>query len=273
MALVKRILAGVVLVVSGLLFVASVIGLIGIWVVNTPLTNALLAVVGGVDHSLQAGAQALGRAQSQLSALQTELGAAQAKLAAAQSSSTDNAQALQELKSAARDTLALQAGRASESVDALRERVVFVQQVAQTLRPLPGAAIQAPDAEPVESASKTAAELAGLAEQLNAQVAEIVELKQDTVTSLQSSLAAISGRVATLEQQLSAAGQSIESARASIVSAEARIPTWIDLLSLAASLVALVAALAFASLCVHAWQVVSGRGQLATAPRHELRAS
>ena len=269
MALVKRILAGVVLVISALLLVASVAGLIGIWAVNTPITNALLNLLAAADRPLEVGAQALGRAQSQLTALQTRLDGVQTKLGARGSSAGDDARALDEIKGAAHDTLGPQARQVSEATEAARERVEFVQQIAQALRPIPGAGIQAPDAEPVGRASKTAAELAALADQLNAQVAAITELRQDTAASVQSSLAAISGRVATLEQQLNAAAQSIESARNNIASAEASIPTWIDLLSLAATLVALVAALAFASLCMQAWGVLSGRGQPAIVPQHE----
>lgn len=273
MALVKRILAGIVLVISALLLLATLVGLIGIWAVNTPVTNALLDLLGAADRTLQFGTQALGRTQSHLSAIQAQLDETQARLAAVGSSPADDAQALEQLKRTASDTLDPQLQGASEDIDGLRERVALAGQIMQFLRSLPGLGIQAPSAEPVESASKTATELAGLGDQLRTQVAAVAELKRDTAASLASSFQAISGRVATLEQQLAAVEQSIASASSSIASAQARIPLWIDLLSVAASLVALVAALAFANLCVQAWQVVSGRGRVAAAPPRELPAS
>jgi uncharacterized protein YlxW (UPF0749 family) len=273
MALVKRILAGIILVISALLLLASVVGLIGIWAVNTPLTNTLLDILGAADRTLQLGTQALGRTQSQLSAIQAQIDETQAKLSAVGTSPADNAQALEQLKRTARDTLDPQLQGASADIARLREGIVLAGQIMRALRSLPGVGIQAPADEPVESASKTATELAGLADQWSAQVAAVAELKRDTAASLQRTLETISGRVAALEQQLTAAEQSIASASSSIASAEASIPLWIDLVSVAISVVALVAVLAFASLCVQAWRVVSGRGGPAAAPQRELPAS
>lgn len=64
--MVRKILAGLVMVLSGLLLLASAVGIGAVWGYNTPLTEAALARLAQVDAELSLAQVSLERAQTEL---------------------------------------------------------------------------------------------------------------------------------------------------------------------------------------------------------------
>lgn len=261
MILIRRMIAVILLALSTLFCILSVAMAIGAWLVNEPLTAALLGPFDAANNTLQLVENGFGQAQGQVAGIEARVHRMETRLAEVGAGAA-NAPRPPELKGEAAETLA-QIRRLAEVIDRISERAAIARQILRAMHGLPLGQIAEPQTDQVEAAAGEATALDQLGGSFGERISSVAELTRDAAMSLQQSLAAIDTRLQSVRMRLASAQSTIDAAQRSVTSMREGIPFWIDIASWVASLVCLLSALAFASLFGLAWRMLTGRDLLA----------
>jgi len=258
--ILQKLLLWVAIVIAAVFLLLGLGAVVGVWAVNTPVTNTVLAVLQPIDNTLQ-----------RLEVVSGEVGTA---LSDALASLDEADQRVQELGTGLAETnlvkealtrildvdLEQKVGKASDGIRSLYDTVVAVEETINAINAIPFLSIEVPGSEEMANIRTGMEEMAASAQELrqeNQQRRE--ERAENLVAAISTPLDRLNGRVDEMQTRVTNAevrfGQAIER----MDDLQGKVPGWIDIASIFATL--LLAWLMFSqgAVIVLCWQALHGK--------------
>jgi hypothetical protein len=229
MTVLRKIAAVIVMVLAALGFLACVVGLIGVWATNTPVTNAATGVFGAVQDNLGVASNAVSTTSQFVGDIQSDVD--RVNQAATDLKDKQRAVAATLLSKTIGDELPAKVARVRSTAGAISDTVVRFNDTLVSFNRIPGVAV------PTLSDA-----LQGVEQRIGTMQANVNDVKTAVDNALPDGAriialtAAISSRLQEIQTRLGLAKTRIDSVVASVGAIKDRVPFWIDMGSVAASL-------------------------------------
>lgn len=259
MPTLKRVLAVVAAVLAVVGIIVCLAGLWFSWSLNTPVTEALTRVTGGVIQIMTAADNGLGRVDDGLGTARGAVVTVEDTAVSVGDTIVETDLAFAVLEATVGDTLFPRVAAARETAVALAEMLVGVNDTLEAANRLPFVDV------PTLSTELAAAgeQLAAAQQAIEETRAELRAIKEEKVAR---PVTFITDRTGLIIERIDTAAASVQSAQARVEEGlsrmailRERLPRWIDLISLAATLVLLWLAAAQGYVLVRAVEFLRGR--------------
>jgi hypothetical protein len=233
----KRILLYVAIVIGAVFFLLGLAGVIGVWVINTPATETILAILEPIDNSLQ-----------RLEGVAGEVGVALSEV----STSLDEAdQQVQELGAGLAETnLVVEAinrifdadveqslAKAGDNVVSIYDTVVAIEETINAINGIPLLKIEVPGSDEIASIRTGMEELAASADELQQESQQRREDRADSfVEAVSAPINRLNDRVDDMYTRITGAEDRLGLAVENIDEIQSKVPGWIDIASIIATL-------------------------------------
>ncbi len=255
----KRVLAVTAAVLAVLGILVCLVALWFSWSLNTPVTEALTRVTGGVIQIMTAADNGLTRVDEGLSTARGAAVTVEETAVSVGDTIVETDLAFAVLEATVGDTLFPRVASAREIAVALADTLVAVNETLEAANRLPFVDVPTLSTELAAAADQLAAAQQSIEETR----AELRAIKEEKVAR---PVTFITDRTGPIIEKIDAAVASVQSAQARIAenlsrmaTLQERLPRWIDLISLAATLVLLWLAAAQGYVLIRAIEYVRGR--------------
>jgi hypothetical protein len=246
----KRILAGVVLVLSAAMLIASLAGGIGVWIVKGPAMEKSETILGRIDVALNIAEQSLIHAQTSLSRAAERLEGAREEQRQLAQQPQQNSALRRIVARTVQQTVAPELGSANESLHDVAEAAVVVNAVLEDISAFPFLAVAGLDVGPLEELSTRLVDVGPAAWELSRLLGEPeqdAEATNNQFSRMQRAVPAIQALIAQYEPQLAAVRQRKEDVKA-------RVTSWVMPAAVLISIACLWIALSQVGMMGHAWR-------------------
>ena len=234
----KQILFYAAIAISGIFLLISLLGIIGGWVINTPTTEAALAVLTSFDDALQRMEEASINANAALAELSTGLENADQKIQEAGEELADTNLLLEVISRITDQEIQPNMTQTRDNIRSIYDTVLAIEQAIATINAIPFIDIEIPGEEEISSIRTGMEEMAVAVTDLREEVQQrredraenLVEIFSAPVNRLNSRVEELQSRLSEIEARLATA---IE--RTNFL--KDRIPLWIDIVSILNTLV------------------------------------
>jgi hypothetical protein len=229
MTVLRKIAAVVVMVLAALGLLACIVGLIGVWAVNEPITGIATGTFSSVENYLGLAGNATQAASEFVSDVQRDVDRVTEAASGLKEKSREVISAT--LTRVIGDELPAKVARVRTTASAIAGTVVSFNNTLESLNRIPGLTVPT-----------LTDELQGIEQRIETIQADVSELKSAVDEALPdgSRITALTGKVSDklqdVQTRLSTAQSRIESTAASVAATAAKVPGLIDLGSIAASL-------------------------------------
>jgi len=249
----KRILALVLIILSVFLTLVSVGGVIAIWVANGPITDSSMMKIQSAGEDLAQAADYLEEAQVELESAQAQIDIFQSILNTAGIEAVENAQVISDIVVKVEDTLTPLLDQASEGVNSIGELFDSIVETIEKLNDLPLVSLDIPGSEVLDSLSGSVSDLQEQIEDTKSKIESISQLTQDTVETLTTGFENWETLIAENLSVIDAYRGKIADYQAELAQLETNLPKWIDMASIALTLLLVWLAFTQIALFVLAW--------------------
>lgn len=260
MTVLKRIIAVVGLILSVIFFLGCLVGGIGIWIANEPLTRDLVGLVQALDDRIVRGVEVTAEISTGLTRVESGLTRVQAELGKVGTDAAANDPILQAIGHLVSETLRPAVAKIGQAAEQLSEALAQAQGILETLSRTPlGRSLDLPPADKIGALATALAILSQPVDELDALIQRAKELSLEAAQRLEAGLARALPTLAEAQQMAQSTSDSLTQAHAQAETLILRIPGWIDTASIVLSLVFFWMALAQVSLFFHALGVLRGQ--------------
>jgi len=233
----KRILLYAAMVISVLFLLLSLAGIIGGWALNKPATEAALTVLTSFDNALQRIEEASAKTGAALSEISTALDDADQQIQEAGEELADTNLLLEVISLLIGEDIEPNTDQAGESIRSIYDTVLAIEEAIAAINAIPFLNIEIPGEEEIASIRTGMEEMAVAVSELKEEVQQrredraenLVEAISAPINRLNTRVEELQTRMADIEQR---SGMAIER----IDQVQSRVPLWIDLVSIANTL-------------------------------------
>jgi hypothetical protein len=269
----KRILAILVIVLSVVGLLVCLAGVIGAWVVNTPLTNSLTEVLAAAENILATADQAMTNINANLDGVITVVDTINQKVSEAGESFLAGTPVMDAVTSLAGGELLAKIQSIQGTLKTVAETVVSFNTFLESINKIPG--VEVPTI--TDQISKAADKVAEIELQITEFIATIQQMKEGLVDAVAQPVidttARLSAGLNAIITEISAVQSQIQLIISAIQDIKSGIPLWIDLLSLLATFIFLWVLLSQAAIFLLALNYFrKGKLELFTTAQPEITA-
>ncbi len=233
----KRIIGLILLILSVIFFLVSLAGLIGIWVYNQPLTERALTTIETTSDDLEGAALAIELSKAELISSQAQIELLQAILETLGINAAEDLNRLADIVSKVEDTLMPVLNSVTSGISTLRDSLLTIKDTLEVINELPLVNIQVPGIEAIEGGANQLETLQNQIEEGGGKIEQLSQTTQNTIDSLTTGFAKLESSIAVLLDTLEVYEDKIESAQEQLQYLESNLPTWIDLASIALTVI------------------------------------
>jgi len=264
--ILKKLLLWAAIVIAALFLLLGLASIIGVWAVNTPVTSTILAVLEPIDNTLQRLEVVSGEVGTALSDVSGSLDEADQRMKELGAGLAETNLAKEALTRILDVDLEQKASTASEGIRSLYDTVVAVEETINAVNAIPFVNIEVPGSEEMATIRTTMEEASASVQEIrqaNQQRRE--ERAENLVTALSTPIDRLNGRVGEMQTRVTNAetrfGQAIER----MDNLQSKVPGWIDILSIIATLLYAWLMFSQVAVIVLCWQGLKGKPGTASA--------
>jgi len=254
MEIFKRILAWVVIVISALGLILCLVGIIGVWVANTSLTDSLTGIFAQVDDVLVSSGERVTNIKTNLIEVQDTLAQLDKIIVEAGDQLTENSPTLTFVSNTVGTKLQPKIETTAEVFSTLRETVISVNMTLETVNKMPFVSVPMLPMEELSTIDQQMQDMVvsvrALGEAIKEKEASLIERTMEAFTNPIGRLSTLVEKVLTPVEKLDSTFQRVETA---VVTTNERIPALIDWWSVLITFVLFWFVLAQASLLYGGW--------------------
>lgn len=233
----QRVLLWVAIVIGGLFFLLGLAGIIGVWAVNTPVTNTLLAILQPIDNTLQRLEVFSGEAASALSEASASLDDADQRVAELGQGVAETNLVREALSQILDVDLEQEVSDARQSARSIYDTVVAVEETVNAINAIPFVSVEVPGSSEIATIRTGMEEMAVSADELRQENQRRREERaENLVSAISTPINRLRDRVDELHTRLDNAedrfGQAVE--RMNVL--QNKVPRWIDIASIIGTL-------------------------------------
>ena len=251
----KRGLALLVMAISGVVLVVALAGIIGVWSVNTPLTESILRVFVPIDRGLDRVAEVTTNVDNRLENARTQLSEVEDVIDQASQGLIEMDLLQVTLERILGDELEPVVADIRQTVEGIRQTLISIRDTAEALNSVPFVDVPVPDYERLQALDEQVTKIREDLQELRAirreqraeAVTTLAERLTQPVTRMDTALNQLQTRLGETEAELERTAQ--QSAQL-----QAQIPVWIDWGSVFITVILLWIALSQVSLFVHGYR-------------------
>jgi uncharacterized phage infection (PIP) family protein YhgE len=249
MAVFKRIVAGIALILAALFLLLSLAGGVGVWLVKEPLTDRATALFGRIDTTLDLAARGLDQAQASLARAAERLDAVQQEQQKLAGGPRNTSPTRRVLARTVQQRVAPQIGDAQVKVQAFAEATIVVNSVWEDLGNLPFLSTSGLDAGRLNDITSRLSDVTSSAWELSRLLGDSeadADAEREQFSRIEQALKTPQGWLTDYEPRRALVRQ-----RAEVLKSQTL--TWIGPATVVASLVCFWIALSQVSLLANAW--------------------
>lgn len=263
----KRGLALLVMVISAVVLVVAAAGIIGVWSINTPLTEGILRVFVPIDRGLDRVTQVTTNVDSRLEDARAQLSEVEDVIDQASQELIEMDLLQATLERILGDELEPAVADIRETVEGVRQTLISIQDTAEAVNSIPFVDVPVPDFERLQALDERVTEIKEDLQELRTTrreqraegVTALAERLTRPVTRMDTALNQLQERLAEVEAELERTAQ--QSAQLQM-----QIPVWIDWASVFITVILLWIVLSQVSLFMHGYRYfrfgnLSGSGE------------
>jgi DNA repair exonuclease SbcCD ATPase subunit len=233
----QRVLLWVAIVIGGLFFLLGLAGIIGVWAVNTPVTNTLLAILQPIDNTLQRLEVVSGEAARALSETSASLDDADQRVAELGQGLAETNLVREALNQILDVDLEQEVSDARQSAQSIYDTVVAVEETVNAINAIPFVSVEVPGSSQMAEIRTGMEEMAASADELRQENQRRREERaENLVTAITNPLNRLQDRVDELQTRMDNSearfGQAVERMDA----LQSAVPRWIDIASIIGTL-------------------------------------
>ena len=255
--IVKRILLYAAIVISAVFLLLGLAGVIGVWVVNTPATETFLAILEPIDNTLQRLEGIAGEAGVALSEVSTSLGDADQRvqeLGAGLAETNLVAEALNRIFDV---DVGQKLTKAGEGVRSIYDTVVAVEETINAINAIPLLNIEVPGSTEIAAIRTGMEEMAVSVDELREETQRRREDRADNlVEAISTPLNRLNVRVDEMHTRMTGTEERLGLAVEGIDEIQSKVPRWIDIASIVATLLLAWLMFSQAAVVVLCWQAL-----------------
>lgn len=256
MVLVKRILAIIIFIFSAVFIISCLVGVVFSWSINTPITNAIMNALTGVESILTVTENGLERVSNRLAEAQTNVDEIEENVEAAGDTLSEASIVYEIVERTVGDELFPKIETAAETIVNVRDSIIAFNGVLEAINEVPF--VEVPT---LSEALDTAAE------QIEAVQSDVADMRSDLqeikeeaiskpVTAITDRTTRISVGLEGTQTALSNTQANIDTNLTTVAGIKSGVPGLIDLVSIVLSLVFIWIALGQVALIAIAWGVM-----------------
>ncbi len=250
----KRILAGIVIAVSILGIILCLSGIIGVWVINTPLTESFTGALADVEIVLDFSLDRLTRANTEMAGVQDILSNLEEKVTEAGENLTENSPTLTFLSNTVGTELKPKIEMTAEVIGTLRETIVSVNSTLENANSIPFVSVPTLPMEQLTAIDQQMQEMVTAVKTLGDTVKDVESgIVDRTTTVIMIPVDKLSKLIAQVQTPVEIFNSTLSQVKTGVVNANARIPNLIDWGSILITLILTWFTLAQASLLYGGW--------------------
>lgn len=236
-SILKKVLLWAAIVVAAIFFLVGVAGIIGVWAINTPVTNTILAVLEPIDNTLQRLEAVSGEAAGALADVSTSLNDAEQRVQEMGEGLADTSLVREALNRILDVDLEQEVGKARENARSIYDTVVAVEETINAINAIPFLDIEVPGSEEILSIRTGMEEMAAGAEELRQEnQRQREERAENLVAAVTAPIDRLNDRVGEMQTRMTNSetrfGQAVERMDA----LQGKVPRWVDIASIIATL-------------------------------------
>ena len=259
----KRFAALLLIILSVVFFLASIGGVIGIWVVNQPLTESSLELIDSAQADLELAAENIEAAREQLESAQAQIDIFQGILDIIGLEAVENTQVIADIVVKVEGTITPVLDQAAEGISAVGELFDSLVETIEKVNDLPLVSIEIPGGEAIEELSKSVDDIQNQIADTKSKVESISQLTQETVETLTTGFTNWEALIAKNLSMLEDYRGKIDEYQTRLAHLETNLPKWIDLASISLTVLLIWTAFAQVALFVLSWSFYKGEDLLA----------
>ena len=262
----KRIGGLVLIILSVLILVLNVAGIVGAWAANEPLTNSILGVLTPVEQTLELTADLLDRISAGVERARGVVSTIEAAAELLGENIEENRPLLTLISKTLGEVLAPVVDNVGDIVRTAEAAATTIQNGLEIADALPFISLDDGQLETTRIArmATRVSDLTTALEELDADVQERrSEAAEDLVGPITSRTSEISGYLDDVQSDVDDSRAQIGDLRERVATLKGRVPLWIDLGSIAITLLFVWLALSQVSVFIHGWSFFTGQDLLA----------
>jgi hypothetical protein len=259
----NRILALILLILSVFFFLASLAGIVAVWIYNGRFTEQAQAELGAISADLSLTQQNIQTAREDLESAQAQIDIFQSAIDAIGLDALENTKVLAEVVSKVEGTLTPILDQAAATVGAFRERFVSFKEALESLNDLPLVNIDIPGVETIDQIAQNVTDLQNQILETKEKVQDVSTLTQETVETFSTGFANWETTIQNSLAQLDTYSAKITSYQARVQDLQANIPGWLDWAAAIMTVIFIWLAFSQVALFLLAWEIYRGVDLLA----------
>jgi signal transduction histidine kinase len=233
----KKLLLWAAIVIAALFLLLGLASVVGVWAVNTPVTNTVLAILQPIDNALHRLEAVSGEVATTLSTASASLDEADQRVQELGAGLAETNLVKEALTRILDVDLKQKVGKANDSVRSIYDTVVAVEETINTINAIPFLSLEVPGSEEMASIRIGMEEMATSAQELRQENQQRREDRaENLVAAITTPLDRLNGRVDEMQSRMTNAearfGQAIER----MDDLQGKVPGWIDMASIVATL-------------------------------------
>lgn len=260
----NRILALILLILSVFFFLASLAGIVAVWVYNGRFTEQAQVELSAISADLALTQQNIQTAREDLESAQAQIDIFQTAIDAIGLDALENTKVLAEVVSKVEGTLTPILDQAASTVGAFRERFVSFKEALESLNDLPLVNIEIPGVETIDQIAQNVADLQNQILETKEKVQDVSTLTQETVETFSTGFANWETTIQNSLSQLDTYSAKITAYQARVQDLQAKIPGWLDWAAAIMTVIFIWLAFSQVAIFLLAWEIYRGVDLLAT---------
>lgn len=257
--------AFVLSILSVIVLMASMAGIALTWEYRRQVTAELMPKLNAIESDLRAAQSDLQTVQTELDAAQNEIDALQAALQTLGIEGAGSLQALADVVGRLESAFTPFISTVAERVESLRNALLQIKNVIESLNQLPLVNIEIPGIEQLDAAATALLELQTQIETGRDKVSQASQVTQDTITALTTGFADLETSIQTLSSALGGYNDKITAYLIELEHLQANLPRWANWAAVFLTLVFTWLGISQKFVFLYTWRIATGKDLLGEA--------
>lgn len=232
LSIIQRILLYAAMVISVIFLLLGLVGIIGVWAVNTPATETILAILEPIDLALQRMELASQRAGGALSETSAALENADQRVQEMGETVAETSLIRETISRIVDEDVQTRVGETRENIRALYDTLGTVEEAIQAFNAIPFVGLELPGSEEIAAVRTGMEEIAtGVAELSDEVQQRREERAEDLVERLSRPINRLNTRVEEMQTNIADTEARLGLAIERIDNIQNQVPLWIDIIS------------------------------------------
>jgi hypothetical protein len=233
----QRILLYAAIVVGSIFMLLGLAGVVGVWVANTPVTETVLAILAPIDNTLQRLETVAGEAGLALSEVSTSLGDADQRVQDLGAGLAETSVVAEALNLIFDVDVEQGVNKAGDSIRSIYDTLVAIEETIEAINNIPLLNIEVPGSTEIAAIRTGMEEMAVSAAELREESQGRREDRaENLVEAISAPLNRLNDRVDEMHGRITGAEERLGLAVEGIDEIQSKVPRWIDIASIIATL-------------------------------------